>query len=381
MRQIKPKLTGRIESYIGTNDVASGPGFPVDTFSELQIHMAQLSCLNESYVLYYRGQKSDYTADPKSRKSSFYPTIYRGKLTPDVKELRWRQLEYASNRLVEYLKETKISSLKLIERKQMLQWSLLQHYEVVPTPLIDVTQSLRVACSFALLDNPEGEGEDHAYVYAFALPYVGHRISVDSEHYLTNIRLLSIAPPEAHRPYYQEGFLIGEDYIQKEYAVKEELDLNNRLIAKFTIPKKASFWDIEGIMDKSILYPESDIINDICTRIREEVNRVFTNAIQYDISAFISTSEFMSFISHWITIEKVLRNEFSRRYGQEGSKGSIPNLVKSFNLPDKLTKQLLSTNRIRNIVIHDPTAFRPYMAATMKGVANLEFELKKELNW
>jgi hypothetical protein len=381
MKKIEGKLTEQIKSFIGSDDVAVSQGFPVKSFRDLQMHMAQLSCLNKDYILFYRGQKSDYKADSRSKESSFYPTIYRGVLTPDLKEIRWRQLEYASRKLVEYLREEKISSLKLIERKHLLQWSILQHYEVVPTPLIDVTQSLRVACSFALLDNPIGEGEDCAYVYAFALPYVNHRISIDSEDYLTNIRLLSIAPPEALRPYHQEGFLVGEDFIQKEFAVKKELDLNNRLIAKFSIPKNNSFWDIETAIDKSILYPNNDIINEICCKIREEVNRVFTDAEQYNISSFISTSEFMSFISHWAKIETILKSIHFRRMDSKDKWTSIPSVIKDLGLNDDLTRQLLKTCRIRNIVIHDPSAFKPYMASIMRDVEELEHDLKEELKW
>ena len=46
-----------------------------------------------------------------------------------------------------------------------------------------------------------------AFVYVFGLPYYHNRISIDSEHDLVNIRLLSIMPPEALRAYFQEGFL------------------------------------------------------------------------------------------------------------------------------------------------------------------------------
>lgn len=381
MKKIEGKLTEQIKSFIGSDSVAVSPGFPVETFSDLQMHMAQLSCLNKDYILFYRGQKSDYKADSRSMESSFYPTIYRGTLTPDVKEIRWRQLEYASNKLVEYLKNEKISSTKIIERKHLLQWSILQHYEVVPTPLIDVTQSLRVACSFALLDNPIGEGEDRAFVYAFGLPYVNHRISIDSEDYLTNIRLLSIAPPEALRPYHQEGFLVGEDFIQKEFADKKELDLNRRLIAKFSIPKNNSFWNSETAMEKSILYPQNDIINDICRKICEDVNKVFAYAEQYDISSFVSTSDFMSFITHWATIEKILKRSYSMRMGNDDKWTSLPSIVKDLGLNDDLTKQLLKTSQIRNIVIHDPSAFKPRMASTMRNVEKLELYLKEELKW
>lgn len=380
MRRIYGKLTEELKAFIGNEDVSSHEGLFVNTYSELQVQMAKLSCINKNYTLYYRGQHRDYKAiDSKSQRSSFYPTIFRGKLSADEKEIRWNQLEYASKKLVEYLKTKGIvsSSLKMIERKQLLQWSILQHYEVVPTPLIDVTQSLRVACSFALLDNPEG----HAYVYAFALPYVNHRISIDSEAYLTNIRLLSIAPPEALRPYHQEGFLVGEDFIQREYSNKEELDLNNRLIAKFIIPNDSSFWDIESILNKSILYPENDLVDMACREIRDEIKRVFAHADGYNISAFISTPEFMSFISHWVEIEKVLKTLYSRKKRGEDGRTPISTIIKELDLSDTLKRQLLRTNYVRNIVIHDPSSFKPNMAATMKNIPNLEFELKHELKW
>ena len=378
MKNYKAELTEELKGFFGTEDIVSHEGFPVKTFSELQEQMARLSCLNKSSVLYYRGQKADYKADG-SQKSSFYPTIYRGRLTPDEKEIRWHQLEYASKKLVDYLMKANLkSSLNLIQRKSLLQWSILQHYEVVPTPLIDVTQSLRVACSFALMDNPVGEGEDCAYVYAFALPYVNHRISIDSEEYLTTIRLLSVAPPEARRPYHQEGFLIGEDFIQKDYVKKEELDLNNRLVAKFKIPKADSFWNIESKLDKDMLYPKNDVVEVVCDSIREEVHRVFTHSGKHDISTYISTPEFMSFISHWITIENVLRTV---RGKQKDSMIPISNIIKESPLSESLIKRLQSTNRVRNIVIHDPTMFKPYMADIMRDVANLEYDLKTECKW
>ena len=70
-----------------------------------------------------------------------------------------------------------------------MQWSILQHYEVCGTPLIDFTHSFRVACSFAQLENES----DRAYIYVFGLPYITNRISINSEHDLINIRLLSIS--------------------------------------------------------------------------------------------------------------------------------------------------------------------------------------------
>lgn len=231
MKSIKPQLTAVLLAHTIPDRVASDDGLIVNSYKELRKYVAELSCKNKDCILFYRGQKEDYK-NSKS-KSTFYPTIYRGEpLSADELAFRWRKLKSASKLLVDKIKAEKISEKDLLIRKKLLQWSIIQHYEVTETPLIDVTQSLRVACSFAQLDN----ANNYAYIYAFALPYYTNRISVNSEQYLTNIRLLSVAPPEALRPYFQEGFLIGEDEINETYTNKSELDLNNRLIAKFKIP-------------------------------------------------------------------------------------------------------------------------------------------------
>lgn len=154
-----------------------------------------------------------------------------------------------------------------MKKRRNIQWSILQHYEVCPTPFIDFTHSLRVACSFAL----SGNKTDKGYVFIFALPYPTNRISVNSEHDLVNIRLLSICPPTALRPYFQEGYLVSTDGITDKYDTKSELDFNNRLVAKFEIPTDISFWggkDFDGIPDH-LLYPDADPVLELCREIKE----------------------------------------------------------------------------------------------------------------
>lgn len=110
-----------------------------------------------------------------------------------------------------------------------------------------------------------------AYVYVFGLPYLTNRISVNSEQDIINIRLLSICPPKALRPYFQEGYLAGTDAIITKYDIKSELDFNNRLIAKFEIPNDKSFWG-EGFhqIPYDSLYPKNDPIEELCAQIKKE---------------------------------------------------------------------------------------------------------------
>lgn len=270
MRKIIPVLTKNLlNQNINPQKVAQCNAILVADFNELRMYMAQLSCANKDYILFYRGQNQDYM-NPRSKNSTFFPTIYRGnRLSKKLLEQRWEKLEKACDIFMRLFKSNFPKSSYILRRKKIVQWSILQHYEVTETPLIDVTQSLKVACSFAQLNNTG----DFSYVYAFALPYYTNRISVNSEHYLTNVRLLSIAPPQALRPYYQEGFLVGEDEFMKNYTRKENLDLNNRLVAKFKFKNTPDFWCGESPFSEDDLYPENDDIAELCNKVKEELEK------------------------------------------------------------------------------------------------------------
>ncbi|MBK5723013.1 FRG domain-containing protein [Dysgonomonas sp. Marseille-P4677] len=270
MRKITPDLTAELFDYFGNprhERLGEKPAYRVETFRQLVELVAGLSFKNKDHLLFYRGQTSDYRN--KAGVSSFYPTIYRGDYLSrkDLSE-RYRKLKAMGAMLASLAEIRKIEGYKEIKKRKYIQWSILQHYEVCPTPYLDFTHSLRVACSFATLNNTT----NRAYIFIFGLPYLTNRISINSEHDIINIRLLSICPPTAFRPYFQEGYLVGTDGISDNYDVKGELDFNNRLIAKFEIPNDNSFWgkDFNGI-PKNLLYPENDPMLDLCREVEELV--------------------------------------------------------------------------------------------------------------
>lgn len=291
MRRILPELTDELLVHFGdTSRVSSAEPFPVKTFRELVEHTAKLAFKNKDHLIFYRGQSTDFKN--KASNSSFYPSIYRGDYLP-IRELtnRFDILEGASKALIELFEKNKIEGYKELKRRKAVQWSLLQHYEVCHTPYLDFTHSLRVACSFATLDN----NEKYAYVFVFGLPYLTNRITINSEHDLINIRLLSICPPTALRPYFQEGYLAGTDDITINYDSKTELDFNNRLIAKFKIPNNESFWG-RGFdqIPKSSLYPDKDPIYELCQEIKIIANKE------------LKTGEFGEFLKTWGELEEIL---------------------------------------------------------------------------
>ncbi len=269
MRSIRPELTTELFNYFGNPHdikIAAVAAYKISSFRSLVEITAGLAFKNKDHLLFYRGQNSDYKN--KAEASSFYPTIYRGDYVSQQEiNTRFTILKEAGKKLCDLFEQDRVEGFKEVCKRKAIQWSILQHYEVCLTPYLDFTHSLRVACSFAMLNNSNKE----AYVYVFGLPYLTNRISVNSEQDIINIRLLSICPPKALRPYFQEGYLAGTDAIITKYDIKSELDFNNRLIAKFEIPNDKSFWG-EGFhqIPYDSLYPKNDPIEELCAQIKKE---------------------------------------------------------------------------------------------------------------
>ncbi|MDR6159994.1 hypothetical protein QF023_003510 [Chryseobacterium sp. SLBN-27] len=340
MRKIYGKLTAELLKHTTAKTVGIDTGFPITTYRDLVEQIAKLSFLNKDYLLFFRGQKSDYKN--KSNSSTFYPTIYRGDyLTQQELDYRFDKLQSASKILVELFKKNKIEGHTEFQRKKLIQWSLLQHYEVTETPLVDVTQSLRVACSFSMLGNTENS----AFIYVFGLPYYSNRISVNSEHDLINIRLLSICPPQALRPYFQEGYLVGTDDITNEYTNKSELDLNTRLIAKYEITNEDSFWgkEFDKIPDLA-LYPKNDTIEKICKEIGQE------------LSSDIAPSSLGEFLKLWTDFEQVIVRD-ARKFKREihNTRDAMLVLMKNKEEKYNLLKEFDYLRTFRNRLVHNPT--------------------------
>ena len=153
----------------------------------------------------------------------------------------------------------------------MLRWAILQHYEVCATPLLDVTHSLRVAASFAQARMPESE----SFLFVLALPQISGSITTSSEHGIQMVRLLSVCPPAALRPHFQEGYLLGQYPTLSadggaEYD-RSELDFSRRLLAKFRLGPSRHFWSTHfRPVPQAALFPDKrDRLKTLTDRIRE----------------------------------------------------------------------------------------------------------------
>ena len=230
----------------------------VTTFSELVERVAEITYRNPEDCIFYRGQSKDHR--DKTDGTSIYPTIFRKPDKAVSDRLLHKRFEKLANRSQGLLDRFK--SKELIGREKLkfqeVAWAILQHYESCATPLLDVTTSIRVAASFA---TNFGNQKGVFYCLGFPNPTGGISYSVESE--LLTIRLLSICPPKAKRPYFQEGFLVGS-FPSIESTKSTQADCARRLIAKFEVGGDG-FWTQDfPCIPEAALKPVNDEISDIC---------------------------------------------------------------------------------------------------------------------
>lgn len=358
------KLPVELKSHFNMRNIPGSPAYEIHKYSELVKVIAKISYENEDQLLFFRGQSRDYL-DQKGN-STFLPTIYRGSILNQIElDYRFDILETKSKILGEAFKKAKIRGHKEVNRKTLIKWSILQHYEVCQTPLADVTQSLRVASSFALLGNKNA----WAYIYVFGLPYMTNRISINSEQDLINIRLLSISPPEALRPYFQEGFLVGTSDLTTELKYLKEYDLSNRLIAKLKIPTKG-FWDSKfSTLPLKALYPKDDQVLRICDSIKNFTNELTDVAVG-------------EFLQTWVNIENIISQATIKHSGKNKASFSVHRNLQILNSNNSIKQATLATidrlKKFRNKLVHDPVHINQRdLRISLSELKRIEKEIEK----
>lgn len=249
-------------SALTCSAIRKGGAHRVRNYMDLATKVAELQFRNRDFVLMFRGQTDDF----KNRLgyTSLKATLMRASdstkvPTASALERRFTKLTAAEQALVEKYRHQKLLGRERLERQRILRWAILQHYEICKTPLIDVTQSLRIGASFA-----SHKAEREAYVFVLGIPHISGAITASAEAGLQVVRLASVCPPSAVRPHIQEGYLIGQypDFSSAEQKLlysNAEMDFGRRLIAKFRFDPD-SFWDKSGNfpqVGEKALYPRA----------------------------------------------------------------------------------------------------------------------------
>ena len=259
------------------SEVRSHPGIFVQDYISLAKIISGLQFYNRHHLFLFRGQDNDYRN--KSQNTSIKPAIMRASSTPtkvpSAKTLKERFdiLREAEEKLIyEYTKE-KFKFRKYLVKQRIIRWTLLQHYEICNTPLLDLTQSLRIAASFASIGS-----QDEAFIYVLGVPNVSGGITASAEAGLQIVRVSSVCPPSALRPHIQEAYLVGEypdmgDFEQKELYKHSEMDFGRRLVAKFKF-SPGSFWKKRAFpkIPENALYPNRyDPLYKMATKIKKQI--------------------------------------------------------------------------------------------------------------
>jgi hypothetical protein len=143
-----------------------------------------------------------------------------------------------------------------------IQWAVIQHYHLWPTPLIDLTSSLRVAATFALGSNPPPPGSvHHGVILVVAVPAPSGSIVFDIDEHIVLTRLNSCCPPIVRRPHLQDGFLAGRFPFRgpSDDESREKSSLRFRIITKLELIDAGTFWDeSHSPLPQNALLPSND---------------------------------------------------------------------------------------------------------------------------
>jgi FRG domain len=257
--------------------IREGAGHKVGSFLELAQKIAELQFLNRDHVLLFCGQGGD-DRNIKGN-TSVKPTLFRpegrGNPGPATLERRFEILARAERSLVGRYQSAGFRGLDRIKRHHVLRWSILQHYKVCATPLLDVTHSIRIAASFASLSTRESS-KVRAYLFVLGVPNLSGAVTASAEAGLQIVRLSSVCPPQAVRPHIQEGYLLGQypeitGVAERENYFHHEMDFGLRPVAKFHF-EPASFWTDNDFpqVTESALFPNA---NDPLYRLALDVQR------------------------------------------------------------------------------------------------------------
>lgn len=262
----KSSQPGDLRDTMASPAEANDNIWDVTSFPMLIECVAFLGSMNKRLSLLYRGQSGDWPLIPSLFRDQWKVFDSEAKLgIAWRREQYWIQLEHIGRRVYEALKQRELGLPRRrgFRDTREIQWAVIQHYGLWPTPLIDVTSSLRVAATFAM-DFSRG-APDHTrsgFLYVLGMPNVTGSITFDIDQHTILARLQSCCPPAAKRPHYQEGFLVGHFPLYSVIGVSTaKVDLGQRLVAKFRLSDSGTFWSEEfPILSQAALIPDEDAL-------------------------------------------------------------------------------------------------------------------------
>jgi hypothetical protein len=253
---------GDLEWSDGGLPLSGGSGHNIRSYQELLRKCASIKFYNKRFDILYRGQSQDWRAGGRS---NLYSSIYRGTSPSITGEPRSKNKKRLLERYIhlDSMEELLVKALPTREvyHDRVLRWSILQHYEICPTPFLDVTGSLQTALSFALEKDP-----NEGFLYLLGVPHLTGPVSVSLDSGTQAVQLAQLCPPSALRPHFQEAVCLGSYPTADRAAIEGAGTLFDsyvahnfscRLTAKFHLINCVS-WKNEGFypMTSRVMYPD-----------------------------------------------------------------------------------------------------------------------------
>lgn len=246
------------------------PCSPIRNYNEMRRIVARIASLNPQYELYFRGQGSIHKrGGGKGFGHSVLPSLWRNR---SEAQRRVEILQECSNAMLKQYAEfpgRDEATLRVLMESRPAVWALLQHYELCATPLVDLTRTLQIACSFALQYGRANGGP--GYVYVFGLPFQQEKMTTSQSESVLCMSLLGITPSNADRPLVQDGYLACDqnwwrcaDESMLVDAAARDWDMAVRILAVLEIADTPgddrSFWAQSSLspLSEEDLYPTAD---------------------------------------------------------------------------------------------------------------------------
>jgi FRG domain len=235
------------------DEVADTDACDVRSFRALIKLVAFLNVMNKSDILLFRGQGCDLPLLPSLMREKWtVPGTSISVPLDGERVLYFEELSQVCRRVAPLLvgllpRHKPFETFVSHPERRMAPWSVIQHYELWPTPVLDFTGSLRIAASFALgAAKPRSSG--YVYISAFRRVHSDPMVLHTAGSGPVAVRLSAVCPPLAERPHLQDGFLVGNPRFSK--ADLETPQAPGTLLAKVHLVDESatahsgeSFWD------------------------------------------------------------------------------------------------------------------------------------------
>lgn len=263
-------LRGKQQSSAQANDDV----WTVCSYPKLVQCISFLTVMNKRLILLYRGQAEDRDLLPAIFRCE-WPMPPHGRLVKIDADRRhlWQRLDELGDIVYTICQKRGLPRWRTLNHVREAKWAVTQHYGLWPTPLIDLTSSLRVAASFALKARAKGDtAVITGFLYVVGMPNLTGSVTHSLDDQLVLARLNAVCPPAAMRPHLQDGFLVGRfPFYDIDSTKVDENNLGRRLIAKFKLIDngEGEFWneDFPRISDEALLPSRDALLEDFRSRI------------------------------------------------------------------------------------------------------------------